>query len=439
MASRWIVFSLLLVACGGGERRFPMRPPLGRDTDTKPVGPRPAAYVSPQSWDVADKTVFRPLTRVFAVAPGGEAVNVNSLDEVPDSAWFENRGAGDPGPCAAPDPDPDDPDGSWIIDQGKPNGATPGFRASIGARHFMFKVDPSDAAPRANAASVVGSRLYHAAGFFVACERVIDARPAVFQLKPGLVSKDNFGFERAFETGPARAARCAPARRLAEPLGRARAEHARHLDRRQPRARAPLHARLQWQPRQRVAGNARHLAAPGLLLLSRLQARRGGLHHVRRHRAALGPRRGQPRGAGLRLLLGARLRSRGVARRLPEPGLRPDDRARRRLDGAQDRHRAGRPARDDRGRPACARRGGLPRADAPRAAARHPAPLPRPGVAARRRDRGRRRRLRGRPRAPRRRLRAVRLPRDGAGPGARGAPRRRRPRLRAARAPGATV
>ncbi len=199
MASRWIVVSLLLVACGGGERPFPMRPPLARDTDTRPVGPRPEPYVSPQSWDVADNTIFRPLTRVFAVAPGGEAVNVNSLDEVPDSAWFENRDAGDPGPCAAPDLNPDDPDGSWIIDQGKPNGATPGFRVTIGARHFMFKVDLPDVAPRANAASLVGSRLYHAAGFFVACERIVDVRPALFGLKPGLVSKDNFGFARAFD------------------------------------------------------------------------------------------------------------------------------------------------------------------------------------------------------------------------------------------------
>src|SRR5688572_3638080 len=150
-------WALLAQACGGAERRFPLRDPLWLDTDRRPVSieceerptdeePQhrscaPEPYVSPLVWDGADNSIFRPLARVFAVDPAGPAPNVNAFDEVPDSAWFTNRlgkrkpstqellqGACSPddlldGETAAP--------GSWVIDQGKPNGASPGFRIKV--------------------------------------------------------------------------------------------------------------------------------------------------------------------------------------------------------------------------------------------------------------------------------------------------------------------
>ena len=48
-------------------------------------------YVSPLAWDAVDNSAFRPLSKVFAVDPPGAAKNVNAFDEVPDSAWFQNR------------------------------------------------------------------------------------------------------------------------------------------------------------------------------------------------------------------------------------------------------------------------------------------------------------------------------------------------------------
>ena len=83
----------------------------------------------------------RPEEVDLVVDPAGPAPNVNAFDEVPDSAWFQNRlgvrrpsesellaGACSPtdlldGETAAP--------GSWVIDQGKPNGASPGFRIKV--------------------------------------------------------------------------------------------------------------------------------------------------------------------------------------------------------------------------------------------------------------------------------------------------------------------
>ena len=94
---------LSLLACNGSdERRFFLREPVWRDTDLNAVSVAcekrasekdpnhmscaPEPYVSPLAWDGIDNSVFRPLAKVFAVDPPREAPNVNSFDEVPDSA-----------------------------------------------------------------------------------------------------------------------------------------------------------------------------------------------------------------------------------------------------------------------------------------------------------------------------------------------------------------
>src|SRR5262245_21106045 len=77
--------------CAGGVRQFPLAQPLWHDADRRPFQGKPEEYFSPFGWDGADQMLFRPLSRFFAVDPAGPAVNVNALDEVPDSSWFKNR------------------------------------------------------------------------------------------------------------------------------------------------------------------------------------------------------------------------------------------------------------------------------------------------------------------------------------------------------------
>src|SRR3954470_14320985 len=145
-----LVLSLACGACAD-NRRFPLRDPLWRDADRVPFAPAPEEYVSPFVWDGANQIVFRPITRFFAFDPARRAVNVNAFDEVPDSSWFTNRIGRTPlspddvvrGPCGDRVLDPNLPDGSWIIDKGKSNGANPGFRVNIpGVGKFMLKADP---------------------------------------------------------------------------------------------------------------------------------------------------------------------------------------------------------------------------------------------------------------------------------------------------------
>jgi hypothetical protein len=232
---RWALLGLLWLGlpalglaglgCSGSERRFPLREPLWQDTDRHPVSVdceqrptekephhescSPEPYVSPLIWDGADNSIFRPLAGVFKVDPAGPAPNVNAFDEVPDSAWFINRlGKQKPtqqellqGACTSTDllDGEKAAPGSWVIDQGKPNGASPGFRIKVADKYkFLLKTDTPLQPERPTAASAIGAAIYHAVGFNTSCEQIVYFDPKVLQLLPNLVVTDNTGVPKAF-------------------------------------------------------------------------------------------------------------------------------------------------------------------------------------------------------------------------------------------------
>jgi hypothetical protein len=193
MTRAWTLSSLLLaVACAGAlPAASPSAQPLTQDPDRQPFQPKPEPYVSPLIWDGANHIFFRPLARLFAVDPGGEAANVNALDEVADSSWFTNRIGQRPlspeevasGPCTTA---PLDPAGPWQVIASKDEGATPGFivRATDGLR-YLIKFDDAVQSPRPTAADAIGSRIFYAAGFSVPCNRVVFFERSVLKLAPG--------------------------------------------------------------------------------------------------------------------------------------------------------------------------------------------------------------------------------------------------------------
>ena len=227
--SRLVVLVVLAAgapACSADARRFPLRDPLWRDADLAPVpvacrpdgagaGRRrcaPAPSTSSALEDAADTTVLRPVARFFAVDPAGVATNVNSVDEVPDSAWFTNRiglagAAMTPeglarGPCgdAAIEADAGAPDGAWVIDRGNVAGDGPSFGVAIaGVGRFVIAVDGALQPERATAAAAIASRLYHAAGYWAPCASVAYVRPAIFTLTPGLTITTDHGAPRALD------------------------------------------------------------------------------------------------------------------------------------------------------------------------------------------------------------------------------------------------
>lgn len=186
--SRLFVLSLALttLACGSSVSRFPLRDPLWKDDDQKPFKGPIEEYWSPLAWDGADQTIFRPVSRFFAVSPGGEATNVNAFDEVPDSSWYVARaGKLSVGPLRRDDffqaackgRPPLSTDEKWKVIRAKPNGANPGFMIKApDGRKFLLKFE-TDQIDRASSADVIGSRVYHAAGFFAPCNTVVFMKP----------------------------------------------------------------------------------------------------------------------------------------------------------------------------------------------------------------------------------------------------------------------
>jgi hypothetical protein len=227
--SGWVTLGCVALLGASGcasatPRRFPLRDAVWIDDDLRPVAVpcheeeddgkkktlcRPKEYVSPFLWDTADKTVFRPVVGFFAMDFGFEAKNVNALDEVPNSSWFTNRLGVETmtpeeiavGSCPARMLDPKtDPDGSWVVDQGKPNGANPGFRVNVkGVGKFMLKADTKGEGDKATGATAIASRIYHAAGYWSVCDTVVYVPRRLLSLTPGLKFADNSGIEREFD------------------------------------------------------------------------------------------------------------------------------------------------------------------------------------------------------------------------------------------------
>lgn len=101
------------------------------------------------------------------------AMSINTIDEVPDSAWFTNRILGGTpmsveevakGPNTGTGPAP----GKWMVSSGKSDGVTPGFTIvdAAGARWFI-KFDPPNRREMASGAEVAVTKLFHALGYYV--------------------------------------------------------------------------------------------------------------------------------------------------------------------------------------------------------------------------------------------------------------------------------
>ena len=224
-AAAVVSWAAVALGCSAELRRFPLRDPVWVDEDLRAVSVpcrpdpeepkeqicRPEEYESPFMWDVADKTVFRPITKFFAADMGFEARNVNAVDEVPDSSWFTNRigvhpmsedeiasgSCGEQGIATAPHTP-----GAWLIDLGKANGANPGFRVDIeGVGKFMLKADGAGEGEKPTGATAIASRLYHAAGWWTVCDTVVYVDPSWLKLKAGLQFSDNTGTKQPFDEG----------------------------------------------------------------------------------------------------------------------------------------------------------------------------------------------------------------------------------------------
>ena len=165
MAMRATLAWLVLAATPVSAQKFFPDDPLMRDPDDGIVE-RPGAVELSTAYDVIEHTFHhRPH------GTPGPARNVNTLGEVPDSSWFENRiGVRDftideivRGPATT-----NGPTGSWTVIAGKSQGITPGFTMRDEAGEVWFvKFDRREFPVLSTGAEVIATRFFHAMGYFV--------------------------------------------------------------------------------------------------------------------------------------------------------------------------------------------------------------------------------------------------------------------------------
>jgi hypothetical protein len=196
-----LVFALLMPARAAGPR-FYADDPLQRDPDTSAdaSGARPIELS--EGFDFIENTFAERGSRERI-----KALNVNTLDEVPDSSWFTNRiGRGMTtaeivrGPDRVERLDVD----QWVIVRDKgPAGFQPGFRA-VDARRpeqmYQLEVDLEEYPDLSSGAELIGTTLYHALGYNVVDVYLVDVDPAAITISPNATIRDASG-RRPFRQG----------------------------------------------------------------------------------------------------------------------------------------------------------------------------------------------------------------------------------------------
>jgi hypothetical protein len=98
------------------------------------------------------------------------ALNVNTVDEVPDSSWFTNRIGRREMTVAEVVKGPDGAERvsleGWVVSGGKSAGVQPGFRMTDRAGQiYQIEVDPPSNPELASGAEIIGTAFYHAMGY----------------------------------------------------------------------------------------------------------------------------------------------------------------------------------------------------------------------------------------------------------------------------------
>ena len=152
--------------------------PLRVDADDLPI-PRPESRSLSQIVDLLENSFSNRPAKGEDILP---AQNVNTLGEVPDSSWFQNRlGRRSMSPAElARGPNRQAPDVSrpWQVVSGKSEGITPGFtiRDSSGEVYFL-KFDPRDHPQLATSAEAISTRFFHAFGYHVPENHLVRISP----------------------------------------------------------------------------------------------------------------------------------------------------------------------------------------------------------------------------------------------------------------------
>lgn len=196
---RRLLFSALCAmaaACGGGQYRFADAPVAWKVADDQSI-PEPEEIEYRAIPYMMDVLALRQLTRALEVRTETPAQNVNALDEVPDSSWFQNRigvrsispteiasGGAERGPPVPP----------LTVDKGKTLGNNIGLwvKDSRG-RKYLLKLDFPGHPELHTGAEVLVTRIMWAAGYNVPNNTVFEFGEDELRLEPGAKKTNALG------------------------------------------------------------------------------------------------------------------------------------------------------------------------------------------------------------------------------------------------------
>ncbi len=162
-----VIASLLVIgSLSGAAPRFYPDDPIWEDDDAVVDASKAAAQEDSNGYDFVVNTFGNKGERRDV-----RALNVNTIDEVPDSSWFTNRiGRREialddlvRGPDRGPSQISID---GWVISRDKGAGIQPGFRMTDPAgQTYQIEVDPHDHPEMATGAEMIGTAFYYAFGY----------------------------------------------------------------------------------------------------------------------------------------------------------------------------------------------------------------------------------------------------------------------------------
>jgi len=147
--------------------RFYPDDPLWTDNDRVADASKAVPIEDSNGYDFLVNTLGEPGERRDV-----RALNVNTVDEVPDSSWFTNRiGRKEmsvPEIVRGPDRVERVDITGWKVSGGKSAGVQPGFRMTDAAGQiYQIEIDPPSNPELASAAEMIGTAFYHAMGYNV--------------------------------------------------------------------------------------------------------------------------------------------------------------------------------------------------------------------------------------------------------------------------------
>src|SRR6185503_3002092 len=200
---------VLIVAILGGlaqaapanrpEKKFYSDDPLWREPAPRTVRQVAVREVD-DIYDFLENSYLTP-NREGKIAKRGPrpALDVNTLGEVPDNAWYTNRhwlrrmsiAELQRGPGNTTPPNPDQP---WQIVGAKSDGVTPGFVIEDSRKtRYLLKFDPPRFPELCSVADVIGSKFFYALGYSTPENYVVHFRRDNLAISEGVNWRDRTG------------------------------------------------------------------------------------------------------------------------------------------------------------------------------------------------------------------------------------------------------